>query len=212
MSKATQNAKISDPRALEQTKDPDAPDDGDAPRSGKAPGDGDGAWRSLYIHEWDKSRLETLAEENPQTLNPPKIIRMYLPKMMNRIEEGKYDPMLLSERVGTRRLDEKREQIVLRTMSLQWDQIQEAADRVNDDLKLAKLYHTAFEEPVDKKPYRPCDAATIVRATAHKMALQEQVFCAGANMLAEELRKKVDREIQELKARTAPKVQAPRAE
>jgi hypothetical protein len=197
MSKASQNVKAES--APEQTEKPDATGDGNTP--------GEGAWRSLYIHEWDKSRLEELAEESPQTLNPPKIIRMYLPKMMNRIDEGKYDPMLLSERVGTRRLEEKRKQIVLRTMSLEWGQIQKAADRVNDDLKLAKLYHTAFEEPVDKKPYRPCDATTIIRATAHKMALQEQVYCEGANMLAKDLREKAEREIQELKAQTAPDVE-----
>jgi len=199
MSEASQNENAKS--APEQTEKPDATG------NGNTPGDGEGAWRSLYIHEWDKSRLEKLAEENPQTLNPPKIIRMYLPKMMDRINEGTYDPMLLSERVGTRRLEEKREQIVLRTMSLEWDQIQKAADRVNDDLKLAKLYHTAFEEPVEKKPYRPCDATTIIRATAHKMALQKQVYCEGANMLAKDLRKKAEREIQELKAQAAPNVE-----
>ena len=199
MSEASQNENAES--APEQTEEPDATG------NGNTPGDGEGAWRSLYIHEWDKSRLETLAEENPQTLNPPKIIRMYLPKMMDRINEGKYDPMLLSERVGTRRLEEKREQIVLRTMSLEWGQIQKAADRVNDDLKLAKLYHTAFEEPVDKKPYRPCDATTIIRATAHKMALQKQVYCEGANMLAKDLRKKAEREIQELKTQAVPNVE-----
>ena len=199
MSEASQNENAES--APEQTEEPDATG------NGNTPGEGEGAWRSLYIHEWDKSRLETLAEENPQTLNPPKIIRMYLPKMMDRINEGKYDPMLLSERVGTRRLEEKREQIVLRTMSLEWGQIQKAADRVNDDLKLAKLYHTAFEEPVDKKPYRPCDATTIIRATAHKMALQKQVYCEGANMLAKDLRKKAEREIQELKAQAVPNVE-----
>ena len=199
MSEASQNENAES--APEQTEE------SDATGNGNTPGDGEGAWRSLYIHEWDKSRLEKLAEENPQTLNPPKIIRMYLPKMMDRINEGKYDPMLLSERVGTRRLEEKREQIVLRTMSLEWGQIQKAADRVNDDLKLAKLYHTAFEEPVDKKPYRPCDATTIIRATAHKMALQKQVYCEDANILAKDLRKKAEREIQELKAQAAPNVE-----
>lgn len=156
--------------------------------------DEDQSWKTVYLHEKDHQGLEETANSLEEPFNPSALILYHLTNsLLERLNEGQYDPHKLAVRVGANRKQKTREKIDIRPRGdLKWLDLENTVDRLNKDQDLAHV-RMAKEGSSITYPVRKVSEATIFRAAAREIAKGTALFSREPCLFwAEDLRKNVD--------------------
>jgi hypothetical protein len=151
-------------------------------------------YRKIFVNKADLEKTQELAERSEGAYTASELLRFYLPDFIRKIEEGDYDPVLVLKKVGSQRKDDRVKFNFSPKGEFGWNEIYEAAQRVNEDNDIAEV-NAVSEGNVSSWPFRrPCESFTIIRAALREIALQRQIFSEDVTYKAKDLRRKTGEE------------------
>lgn len=146
--------------------------------------------KKVSIHEEDLSGMDERLEKSEGEYSKRDLLRFQLPRFLERIEKGEYNPVHVLQTVGSLRKEERSVYSFSPSGEAGWDRISDAAQIINEDMDIAEV-NVEQHGTIYAWPYRrPCTPATVVRAVARELAEGAPIFSEDMTFIAKELRQR----------------------